>query len=53
LLAYFYSYFGNQVYNRNDVARLYDYWASKEIRTMPQAIEMANEDIEQVLTTIK
>jgi replication initiation and membrane attachment protein DnaB len=53
LLAYFYSYFGNQVYNRNDVARLYDYWASREIRTMPQAIEMANEDIEQVLTTIK
>jgi hypothetical protein len=41
------------VYNRNDVARLYDYWASREIRTMPQAIEMANEDIEQVLTTIK
>jgi replication initiation and membrane attachment protein DnaB len=53
LVAYFYSHYGNQVYNRNDLARLYDYWASKDIRTMTQAVEMTNEDIEEVLKTLK
>lgn len=53
LLAYFYLSYGNQVYNRNDLARLYDYWASKEVRTISQAIEMAEEDINQVLDTLR
>ncbi|WP_102262268.1 hypothetical protein [Mesobacillus jeotgali] len=53
LVAYFYSHYGNQVYNRNDLARLYDYWASKDVRTMTQAAEMTNEDIEEVLKTLK
>ena len=53
LVAYFYSHYGNQVYNRNDLARLYDYWASKDVRTMTQAGEMINEDIEAVLKTLK
>jgi replication initiation and membrane attachment protein DnaB len=53
LIAYFYSAFANQVYNRNDLARLYDYWASKEVRTMPQALEMTDEDIHQVINTFK
>ena len=53
LVAYFYSHFGNQVYNRNDLARLYDYWASRDIRTMTQAAEMVQEDIEEVLKTLK
>jgi replication initiation and membrane attachment protein DnaB len=53
LVAYFYSHYGNQVYNRNDLARLYDYWASKDIRTMTQAAEMINEDIEEILKTLK
>jgi replication initiation and membrane attachment protein DnaB len=53
LLVYFYSHYGNQVYNRNDLARLYDYWASKEVRTLTQAIEITQEDIEQVLKNLK
>lgn len=53
LVAYFYSHYGNEVYNRNDLARLYDYWASKDIRTMTQATEMINEDVEAVLKTLK
>jgi replication initiation and membrane attachment protein DnaB len=53
LLAYFYQTHANQVYNRNDLARLYDYWASKEVRTISQAIEMAEEDIGEVLNTLK
>lgn len=53
LLVYFYGTFANQVYNRNDLARIYDYWASKNIRTISQAIEMTNEDIEQIVTTLK
>ncbi|WP_079508520.1 hypothetical protein [Mesobacillus jeotgali] len=53
LVAYFYSHFGNQVYNRNDLARLYDYWASKDVRTMAQASEMVQEDIEEVLKSLK
>jgi replication initiation and membrane attachment protein DnaB len=53
LVGYFYSHYGNQVYNRNDLARLYDYWASKDVRTMTQAAEMTNEDIEEVLKTLK
>lgn len=53
LLVYFYSHYGNQVYNRNDVARLYDYWASKEVRTMAQAVELTREDIELVLKNLK
>ncbi|RSD23031.1 hypothetical protein [Mesobacillus subterraneus] len=53
LLAYFYSHYGNQVYNRNDLARLYDYWASNDVRTMAKAAEMANEDIEKILNTLK
>lgn len=53
LVAYFYNHYGNQVYNRNDLARLYDYWASKDIRTMTQAAEMINEDIEEILKTLK
>jgi replication initiation and membrane attachment protein DnaB len=53
LVAYFYSHYGNQVYNRNDLARLYDYWASKDVRTMTQAAEMINEDIEEILKTLK
>lgn len=53
LLVYFYSTYANQVYNRNDLARLYDYWASKEIRTMSQAIDMTKEDIEQITKSLK
>jgi len=53
LLVYFFSAYANQVYNRNDLARIYDYWASREVRTIPQAIEMTNENIEQVLNTLK
>jgi replication initiation and membrane attachment protein DnaB len=53
LIAYFYSHYGNQVYNRNDLARLYDYWASKDVRTLTQAAELLNEDIEAVLETLK
>ena len=53
LLVYFFSAFANQVYNRNDLARIYDYWASREVRTISQAIEMTNENIEQVLNTLK
>jgi replication initiation and membrane attachment protein DnaB len=53
LLVYFFSTFANQVYNRNDLARLYDYWASNEVRTMQQAVEMTNENIEKVLNTLK
>ena len=53
LMVYFYSAFANQVYNRNDLARVYDYWASKEVRTMQQAVEMTNENIEQVLNNLK
>jgi replication initiation and membrane attachment protein DnaB len=53
LVAYFYSHYGNQVYNRNDLARLYDYWASKDVRTMANAAEMVQEDIEEVLKSLK
>lgn len=53
LLVYFFETFANQVYNRNDLSRIYDYWSSKEIRTVSQAVEMSNEDIEQVLMTLK
>ncbi|CAM3730789.1 hypothetical protein [Mesobacillus thioparans] len=54
LVAYFYDHYGNQVYNRNDLARLYDYWGSKDVRTMAKAVEMVQqEDIEEVLKTLK
>jgi replication initiation and membrane attachment protein DnaB len=53
LLVYFFSAYANQVYDRNDLARIYDYWASREVRTIPQAIEMTSENIEQVLNTLK
>ncbi|WHX42358.1 hypothetical protein QNH36_09560 [Mesobacillus sp. AQ2] len=53
LVAYFYSHYGNQVYNRNDLARLYDYWASRDVRTMAKAAEMVQEDIEEVLKSLK
>ncbi|HAQ06930.1 MAG TPA: hypothetical protein DCR24_05170 [Bacillus bacterium] len=53
LLVYFFSTFANQVYDRNDLSRIYDYWASKEIRTVSQGVEMSKEDIQQVLTTLK
>lgn len=53
LLVYFYSTYANQVYNRNDLARLYDYWASKEIRTMSQAIDLTKEDIDQITRSLK
>ena len=53
LLVYFFNTFVNQVYNRNDLARIYDYWASKEVRNVPKAVEMTEEDIEQVLKTLK
>lgn len=53
LVAYFYSHYGKQVYNRNDLARLYDYWASKDVRTMAKAAEMTNEDVEAVLKSMK
>lgn len=53
LLVYFFDSYANKVYNRNDLARIYDYWASKEVRTMPQAIEMTNDNIEHVLQGLK
>lgn len=53
LVAYFYSHYGTQVYNRNDLARLYDYWASKDVRTLTQAADLVQEDIEEVLKTLK
>ncbi|WP_210363906.1 hypothetical protein [Bacillus sp. REN3] len=53
LLAYFFNTFANEVYDRNDLARIYDYWTSEGIQTLPQAIGKTSEDITQVLKKLK
>ncbi|XXM70575.1 hypothetical protein ACQ0QQ_12695 [Lysinibacillus sphaericus] len=45
LLVYFYSEFSGQVYNRNDLKRLYHLWASAGIRTYEDALKMTERDI--------
>ncbi|KON88687.1 hypothetical protein AF332_19005 [Sporosarcina globispora] len=53
LLVYFFSTFANKVYDRNDLARLYDYWASNHVYSFAKAMEMTDEDIEKVLAGLK
>lgn len=52
LLAYFFSEFANKVYHRNDLSRIYDYWAAKKVMTVQQAEEMMKKDIHTVLKKI-
>jgi replication initiation and membrane attachment protein DnaB len=49
LLVYFYSEYAGQVYNRNDLKRLYHLWASAGIRTYEDALEMTERDIHSEL----
>jgi replication initiation and membrane attachment protein DnaB len=49
LLVYFYNEFSGQVYNRNDLKRLYHLWASAGIRTFEDALKMTKRDIQSEL----
>ncbi|WP_026584100.1 hypothetical protein [Bacillus sp. J33] len=53
LLVYFFSTFANKVYDRSDLARLYDYWASNHVFTLAKAQEMTEENIENILSGLK
>ncbi|MEH6989909.1 hypothetical protein [Cytobacillus firmus] len=53
LIVYFFSTFANKVYDRNDLARLYDYWASNHVYSFGKAQEMTAENIENVLAGLK
>jgi replication initiation and membrane attachment protein DnaB len=53
LIVYFFSTFVNKVYDRNDLARLYDYWASNHVYSFAKAKEMTEEKIENVLAGLK
>ncbi|NHM32135.1 hypothetical protein [Neobacillus terrae] len=53
LLFYFFKEFANKVYDRNDLARLYDHWAGMRIRNFQQAKELTQKDIHEVLKKIK
>ncbi|MEL3973314.1 hypothetical protein AAEO50_13585 [Rossellomorea oryzaecorticis] len=45
LLVYFYGEFATQVYNRNDLKKLYHLWAGQGIRTFEDALLMTDRDI--------
>ncbi|MCA1038332.1 hypothetical protein LCM00_02315 [Bacillus infantis] len=49
LLVYFYDAFAHQVYDRNSLARLYDYWATKNVRSFAAARDMTKIDIKTIL----
>ncbi|WP_370295026.1 hypothetical protein [Rossellomorea marisflavi] len=49
LLIYFYQEFGGQVYNRTDLIKLYNSWASNNVNTFDEAVQMAKEDIRHYL----
>ncbi|OXS80198.1 hypothetical protein [Domibacillus enclensis] len=53
LVAYFFASMGRVVYHRHDLSMLYQYWARREIRTVDQALRMAKEDIQHVLSQVK
>ncbi|MGR3762897.1 DnaD domain protein [Rossellomorea sp. NS-SX7] len=45
LLVSFYREFSDQVYNRNDLKKLYNHWAKKGIKTFDDALIMSDRDI--------
>ncbi|WP_180827233.1 hypothetical protein [Bacillus sp. UMB0728] len=49
LLVYFYDSYAHQVYDRNSLARLYDYWATKRVRSFADARELTGVDIRTIL----
>ncbi|WP_409304050.1 hypothetical protein [Peribacillus sp. SCS-155] len=49
LLVYFFNTFKNKVYDRKDLARVYDHWANKGVQTFSQAIGMTQVDIHEIL----
>ncbi|MGD6897624.1 hypothetical protein [Bacillus infantis] len=49
LLVYFYDSYAHQVYDRNSLARLYDYWATKNVRSFAAARDMASIDIRSII----
>lgn len=49
LLAYFFHEFANTVYHRNDLGRVYDYWAANNVKTIGQAEKMFDIDIYKVV----
>ncbi|GLB60882.1 hypothetical protein [Cytobacillus sp. NCCP-133] len=53
LLVYFFSAYANEVYDRNDLARLYDYWSSSYVYSFSKAQEMTEQNIDQVLSGLK
>ncbi|WP_409294655.1 hypothetical protein V1498_15905 [Peribacillus sp. SCS-26] len=53
LIAYFYQTYAGVVYDRNDLARLYDHWSSRQVGTVEEALRMAEEDITKLMVQIK
>ncbi|MBM7694103.1 replication initiation and membrane attachment protein DnaB [Peribacillus deserti] len=53
LLVYFFSTYGNKVYDRNSLARVYDHWAKNNVLTFSQAKEAASIDIVDILENNK
>jgi replication initiation and membrane attachment protein DnaB len=49
MLVYFYNTYASQVYDRNSLARLYDYWATKQVRSFAAARDMTKIDIRTIL----
>ncbi|WP_026696066.1 hypothetical protein [Peribacillus kribbensis] len=49
LLVYFFTTFSNKVYDRNDLARVYDHWAKNQVYTFTQAKHAATVDIHTIL----
>ncbi|HZG71674.1 MAG TPA: hypothetical protein VEY51_09080 [Chondromyces sp.] len=49
LVVYFFNAYRNTVYDRKDLARIYDYWAQHKVQTFFDAMRMAQMDIKQIL----
>lgn len=49
MLVYFFNAFANKVYHRNDLSRLYNYWAYKKVYSVSEAKKMMQVDISQIL----
>ncbi|PLT32798.1 hypothetical protein [Bacillus sp. V5-8f] len=49
LLVYFFNAYKNTVYDRKNLARIYDYWVQQEVKTFSDALAMTDIDITQLL----
>ncbi|WP_316568769.1 hypothetical protein [Neobacillus sp. YIM B06451] len=53
LLIYFYKTFANQVYDRNALLKVFDFWKKNNVDTFKQAVDMTARDIHTILSDRK